>query len=360
MRFGINLPFKRQDGSALTVKDLMARANLIEDVGFDGIWVGDTVGRWNTTGVDSLEWLLAAAAGTERIELGTAVLVVPLRHPVELAQRIMSLFALSGGRFSCAVGSGSLPLDFEAVGIEHSKRFKIFNQGVPTIKKLLNGETVGTANIHPWPDIVGKPRILVASWYNGTWIKRAAEEYDGWVASGLNSTFAELREGIKRYRDHGGKRAMVATVGVNFGGTSPKLDDYTNFSLRCSYDEARERVERLAQLGFDDLLLSAGTSYAPEDVPEDLLRQILSLRRESRAAAAPEQLSSGSIETRPRAQDPVCRRFVDLTTMTSPTSRTIFTSNYADATYYLCSEGCLKAFERAPQAYVGVRGHLSQ
>src|SRR5919106_1327421 len=272
MRFGINLPFKRQDGSALTVKDLMARANLIEDVGFDGIWVGDTVGRWNTTGVDSLEWLFAAAAGTERIELGTAVLVVPLRYPVELTQRIMSLFALSGGRFSCAVGSGSLPLDFEAVGVEHSQRFKIFNQGVTTMKKLLDGETVGTANIHPWPDIVGKPRILVASWYNGQWIKRAAEEYDGWVASGLNSTFAELREGIKRYRDHGGKRAMVATVGVNFGGTTPRLDDHTNFNLRCGYDEARERVERLADLGFDDLLLAAGPRFPPQDVPGDLLR----------------------------------------------------------------------------------------
>ena len=352
MRLGINLPFKRADDSALTVKDLMARGKLIEDVGFDGIWVGDTVGRWNTTGVDSLEWLLAAAAGTERIELGTAVLVVPLRYPVELAQRIMSLFALSGGRFSCAVGSGSLPLDFEAVGVEHSKRFKIFNEGTDTIRKLLNGETVGTANIHPWPDIVGKPRILVASWYNGPWIKRAAEQYDGWVASGLNSTFAELREGIKRYRDHGGKRAMVATVGVNFGGTSPALADTTNFNLRCGYDEAKERVEHLADLGFDDLLLSAGTSYAPEAVPEELLRQIVSLRPEGHTGVKAEAIGAVAAPSGPRAQDPVCRRFIDLTTMTSPTSRKIFEREYKGETIYLCSEGCLNAFDKAPQEYV--------
>jgi YHS domain-containing protein len=151
---------------------------------------------------------------------------------------------------------------------------------------------------------------------------------------------------------------MVATVGVNFGGTSPSLDDQTNFNLRCGYDEARERVERLADLGFDDLLLSAGTSYASEDVPEDVLREILSLRPESHAGAKPEALSAGHVEERARAQDPVCRRFVDLTTMTSPTSRTIFTRDYAGATYYLCSEGCLKAFERTPQAYVRVREQL--
>jgi YHS domain-containing protein len=352
MRLGINLPFKRQDDNALTARDLMAHAKLIENVGFDGIWVGDTVGRWNTTGVDSLAWLLAAAAGTERIELGTAVLVVPLRYPVELAQRIMSLYALSGGRFSCAVGSGSLPLDFDAVGVDHAKRFKLFNGGVRTIRKLLNGETIGTANIHPWPDVEGRPQIIVASWYNGNWIDRAAKEYDGWVASGLNSTFAELREGINRYREAGGKRAMVATVGVNFNGSSPPLSDDTNFNLRCSYEEAKERVLRLAELGFDDLLLSAGTSYAPEDVPEQLLRRIVSLGPEGPIEV---KRASDNQTTRPRAQDPVCRRFIDLTTMTSPTSRRIFTCEHNGQTYYLCSEGCLKAFERAPASYVGAR-----
>lgn len=350
MRLGINLPFKRADGSALTAADLAAHAKRIEDAGFDGIWVGDTVGRWNTTGVDSLQWLLAAATGTSRVELGTAVLVVPLRHPVELAQRIASLYALSGGRFACAVGSGSLPLDFEAVGVEHSQRFRLFNQGVPLIQKLLDGETVGTASIHPWPDIAGKPPLIIASWYNGAWIRRAAQKYDGWVASGLNSTFAELREGIKRYRDLGGKRALVATVGVNFEATSPPLTDHTSFSLRCVFDEARERVERLAELGFDDLLLTGGTSFAPDDMPSDLLRRIVSLRPEKRetnraALEAPRQ-------ELPRAQDPVCRRFIDLTTMTSPTSRTVFTREFSGETYYLCSEGCVKAFEKAPGEYV--------
>jgi alkanesulfonate monooxygenase SsuD/methylene tetrahydromethanopterin reductase-like flavin-dependent oxidoreductase (luciferase family)/YHS domain-containing protein len=348
------MPFRRQDGSAPTIQDLMQRAGLIEDLGFDGIWIGDTVGRWNTTGIDTLQWLLACSAGTQRIELGTAVLVVPLRYPVELAQRILSLYALSGGRFSCAVGSGSLPLDFVAVGIDHSQRFRLFSEGVRTIKALLNGETVGTANIHPWPDVAGKPPIIIASWYNGPWIRRAARGYQGWVASGLNSTFAELREGIKRYRDEGGKRALVATVGVNFAGTSPPLSDDTNFNLRCPYDEAKERVERLGDLGFDDLLLTAGTSFAAEDVPEEMLAQIVSLRPEpGRAGTRP--LEAGLAphrEERPRAKDPVCLRFIELTTMTSPTSRQVFKVDYAGQEYYLCSSGCKEAFERNPAAYV--------
>ena len=315
MRMGINLPFRKEDGNSVSLQDIASRAALIERLGFDGIWVGDTVGRWNTTGVDSLMWLLAAASGTKTIELGTAVLVVPLRYPVELAQRILSLYALSGERFTCAVGSGSLPLDFDAVGVEHADRFKLFNKGVPTLRALLNGETVGTANIHPWPDMVGKPRLLVASWYNGSWIKKAAEGYDGWVASGLNSTFAELREGIKRYRDYGGKRALVATVGINLSMTSPTLTDDTNFTLRCPADEARERIERLAELGYDDLLVTGGTSYAAGEMDEEALSQIIALRPKGEAKV---NLEAQPHEGDPRSQDPVCRRFINLRTMTSP------------------------------------------
>jgi YHS domain-containing protein len=350
MRMGINLPFRKEDGSSVSLQDIAGRAAIIERLGFDGIWVGDTVGRWNTTGVDSLMWLLAAASGTKTIELGTAVLVVPLRYPVELAQRILSLYALSGERFTCAVGSGSLPLDFDAVGVEHADRFKIFNRDVPAIRALLNGETVGTANIHPWPDMVGKPRLLVASWYNGMWIKKAAEGYDGWVASGLNSTFAELREGIKRYRDFGGKRALVATVGINLTASSPPLTDDTNFTLRCSYDEAKERIERLAELGYDDLLVTGGTSYAAGEMDEAALAQIISLKPKGEVKV---NLEAKPHEGDPRAQDPVCRRFINLRTMTSPTSRTITTVERGGATYYFCSPSCQASFEKHPEAYVG-------
>jgi YHS domain-containing protein len=198
---------------------------------------------------------------------------------------------------------------------------------------------------------VGKAPLVIASWYNGPWIKRAAERYDGWVASGLNSTFAELREGIKRYRDHGGKRAMVATVGVNFTATSPKLTDNTNFTLRCPLDEARERVQRLAELGFDDLLLTSGTNFAPQDLTKETLHEIMTLRPEAGAAAsaAPAATAEAPHE---RAQDPVCRRFIDLTTMSSPTSRTIFNREYAGKTYYLCSDSCAEAFEKAPGNYL--------
>src|SRR5688500_5380032 len=96
VRLGISLPTRQSDGGAPTIAQLMDRARLVERLGFDGIWLGDSIARVDWPVPDPLAFLTAAAAATERIELGTAVLHVPLRHPVELAQRLMTMHALSG------------------------------------------------------------------------------------------------------------------------------------------------------------------------------------------------------------------------------------------------------------------------
>ena len=278
MRIGINLPFKQANGDAPTAQYLMQRARRLEEIGYDGIWMGDTVGRWNFTGVDSLQWLEAAAAGTERIELGTAVMQVPLRRPVEFANALMTLAALSGGRFSAGLGSGSLPADFEAVGVEHAARFRLLREGAPVIRALLSGETVGTACLHPWPN-VAKPPILIAAWHNGPWLKRAAQEYDGWIASAFNTNLQAFRQGMQRYRDFGGQgRTMIATIGVNLSAESKALKDDERYNLVCGPAEALERIHKVADLGFDDLLV-ARLNYSSEDWPDDELIQLRELTR---------------------------------------------------------------------------------
>ena len=60
---------------------------------------------------------------------------------------------------------------------------------------------------------------------------------------------------IKIYRDLGGKRAIVATVGCDLKETSPALTPETRFVLRCPPDEAVERLLMVAELGYDDVLL---------------------------------------------------------------------------------------------------------
>jgi alkanesulfonate monooxygenase SsuD/methylene tetrahydromethanopterin reductase-like flavin-dependent oxidoreductase (luciferase family) len=254
----------------MTSADIMRRARLIEDVGFDGIWYGDTVGRGARPRPDVLMCLAVAGAATERVELGTAILQVPLRHPVELAQRLLTLHALSGGRFSAGLGAGSTRADFDAVGVDYEVRFRTFSDAIETIRGLLNGEQVGAANLQPWPNTIGGPPILIGSWHSGRWVRRAAEQFDGWIASGLTS-FNAIAEGIQRFRDAGGKRAVVGTVSVDLKAPSTKLKDDEPFHLRCGVEEAGERLQRLVDLGYDDTLLTALNHTEDDITHQDLV-----------------------------------------------------------------------------------------
>src|SRR5246127_3053164 len=83
-------------------------ARRIERRGFPGIWVTDSLGRGRPT-LDPLVALGVLSAATERVELGTAVLQVSLRNPIELAHRAQSAQAVSGGRLRLRGGRGGAP-----------------------------------------------------------------------------------------------------------------------------------------------------------------------------------------------------------------------------------------------------------
>ena len=267
MRLGINIPREHPDGRPYNAADVMTRARAIEAAGFDGIWLGESMNR-GTPSVDTLAVLSIAAAATSRVQLGSAVLQVPLRRPAELAHRLLTLHALSGGRFVAGLGAGSTQADFEACGINYADRFRLFAAALPEVRRLCNGEQVGEANLHPWPSVAGGPPMLIGAWASGIWVKRAAQDYDGWIASGRhNNQFRTLAEGLKVYRDNGGKRVLIATVGIDLQAPAKPLADDEPFNLRCGPDEAAARLQQLAELGVDDVLLVMRPQQSAEELP---------------------------------------------------------------------------------------------
>jgi alkanesulfonate monooxygenase SsuD/methylene tetrahydromethanopterin reductase-like flavin-dependent oxidoreductase (luciferase family) len=267
MRLGINIPREHPDGRPYSAADVMTRARAIEAAGFDGIWLGESMNRGSPS-VDTLAVLSIAAAATSRVEVGSAVLQVPLRRPAELAQRLLSLHALSGGRFVAGLGAGSTQADFDSCGIDYADRFRLFAAALPQIRRLCNGEQVGAANLHPWPSVAGGPPMLIGAWASGIWVKRAARDYDGWIASGRhNNQFRTLAEGLKVYRDNGGKRVLIATVGIDLQAPTKPLADDEPFNLRCDPEEAAARLQQLAELGVDDVLLVMRPQQSAEELP---------------------------------------------------------------------------------------------
>lgn len=254
MRLGMVLPVVEPGGAPLAPGGLADGARRLERLGFDSVWAFDAIGRGFVL-PDPLIAVSVAAAVTERVEVGTCVLQVPLRRPVELAHRVLTAHLVAGGRLLLGVGAGSTEADFAAVGVDYGTRFRAFAQALPLMRALWRGETVGDARLTPWPAVAGGPPVLIGSWAGGIWIERAATQYEGWIASAAKTSFRQLADGLARFRSLGGGRAVVTNLAVDLRATATADDDDSPFTLQCPPEQAAGRLARLAALGFDDAVL---------------------------------------------------------------------------------------------------------
>src|SRR5215468_2560221 len=254
-RFGLSLPAGGRSSPAPGARSLADAAQRIEAAGFESIWAFDAIGRgWLMA--DPLTALSVAATVTRSVELGTGVLQVPLRNPVELAQRVLTTHLVSGGRLRFGVGAGSTAADFEALGLDFTGRFKRLSESLDVMRRLWKGERVNGASLEPvWPAALGGPPVMIGSWAGSRWIERAAREFDGWVGSGARSSWRALQEGIKRFRGLGGRRAVVTNVVVNLDSPASPTGPDDPYNLKCPKDVARERLHHLLALGYDDIIL---------------------------------------------------------------------------------------------------------
>jgi probable F420-dependent oxidoreductase len=153
-----------QDSFAV-VLDLARQA---EETGFDGIFFGDRMlaevghggqGVYNSTHTEIFTTLAAIAARTERIRIGSLVLVVPFRHPVPLAKTVASLDQLARGRLLLGVGTGWNPTEFATMGVARKESAAILEEDVEIMKRLWTGEPVHyDGRFHRLDGIAVEPR----------------------------------------------------------------------------------------------------------------------------------------------------------------------------------------------------------
>src|SRR5688572_27076500 len=148
MRLGIALIARPAPDQSLasSLRWLTEAGAMIEEIGFAGIWVTDSMGRGSYT-LDPVVSLAALHAGTRRVELGTGVFQVPLRRPGELAHRLQSIHLLLGGRLRLGVGAGSTRADFDLAGADYEARFRTLHQNLEVMRALWRGETVNGARL---------------------------------------------------------------------------------------------------------------------------------------------------------------------------------------------------------------------
>jgi Luciferase-like monooxygenase len=127
VKFGVFLPsFIVEGNEAAHAERLRTFARRAEELGFDSLWITDhiiTARRFYAVSwLDSLMTLSHVAAITDRVRLGTSILILPVRNPPILAKEISTLHYLSGGRYVYGIGTGWYGPEFEACGVHKSER----------------------------------------------------------------------------------------------------------------------------------------------------------------------------------------------------------------------------------------------
>ena len=198
------------------VQELIEYGIRAEELGFDSIWVWDHIllGVDPTFPiVDSLTVLTGIAARTSKIQMGTGILVLPLRNPVILAKQLSSMDQLSQGRLCMGMASGWYKREFDAVGVPFNKRGKIMDENLEIMRRLWTEERVtGEYTNHSLSNAVMYPKphqsaipILIGG-YADRVLKRAAVEGDGWLTYFYRAEdFKKSWDKIRSFAEESGK-----------------------------------------------------------------------------------------------------------------------------------------------------------
>ncbi|MEV0349341.1 LLM class flavin-dependent oxidoreductase [Nonomuraea sp. NPDC050680] len=170
---------------------LVEQARLAENLGFDSVWAGDSpVTRHRA---DPLMLLSAVAAVTERVTLGTAVLLPALRHPILLAHQLATLDRIADGRLIAGMGAGfphpNTEAQFDALGVAFKRRVSRTEESIDVMRQLWAGGAVTYQGAHfdfqdvvlePKPAQVGGPPVWLAG-SGASGLRRVGRLADGWL-----------------------------------------------------------------------------------------------------------------------------------------------------------------------------------
>jgi probable F420-dependent oxidoreductase len=218
-------------------------ARAADELSIDDVWVFDHVaipqedsegsgGRY----VDPLAVLAFLAAATERVCLGTGVLVLPYRPALLTAKWVASIQELSAGRLLLGVGAGWMEAEFTALGVARDQRGKITDATLRFLDECFAQDEVEANGQRflflPRPT---RPPIFVGGMGKHA-LRRAATLADGWMPFGVDPD--QLRDPITRLREMAAEAGRSAPQVVALGGLP--LDEP---------EKARDQIARLAEIG---------------------------------------------------------------------------------------------------------------
>ena len=296
MRVGISLP---QLGRQASPESLIRVARHAEELGYDSVWVLERL-LWPLAPkepypatpdgslpepyqivFDPIETLAFVAAHTQKVQLGTSVLVLPYHSPIQLARRLATLDVLSGGRALVGVGAGWSRDEFEAVGTPFERRGARCDEILEAMIELWTSDPVKfdgkfyhipESKVGPKPIQKPHPPVYVAGFGQYTF-DRAVRFGSGWNPSGIPS-FDWLEGMINQFRQTAERagRGNMEVVLRAFTMVSKQSPGGERSPMIGTIEEIREDTGRLRDMGVTHLIHSPpAIGFDPRASIDDML-----------------------------------------------------------------------------------------
>ena len=239
MEIGIHLP---HIGPLASREGITAFAQLAEEHGFDSLWVSDHVivprklesrypyspdGNFpvppDVPFLEPIATLQFVAGVTQRVKLGTTILVIPMRNPIVTAKQLASLDVLSGGRLILGAGAGWMEQEFEMLGAPFERRGARTDEYIELFKALWTEENpsfrgkfwqIEEVGFSPKPLQRPHPPIWTGG-HGARALRRAGRLADAWHAAYLDpDALREPYREVQRHADEAGRDPATVALTV--------------------------------------------------------------------------------------------------------------------------------------------------
>jgi len=274
MRFSVQLP-TCTEGLVNPIPfaapaDFIRLAQAAERLGYDGVWGNDHITaapyvrtHWSVPPnfYEPLVALAVVGAHTQRVRLGTAVVVLPLRDPVLLAKQVATLDHFTGGRLILGVGLGAYREEFRAQWPRRAgtRRGELLDEGLEALRLLFSEREVSYAGRHlafekieMFPKPVQRPFPIYVGGHNEEAVARAARHGQGWLPGWR--PFDEVRE----------RTALLRRLTVEAGRDLKDVEAAVQFTLVLGRtpEEAAERYRHTGMVQHRRSLAHSGRDPA--------------------------------------------------------------------------------------------------
>src|SRR5438128_2715859 len=165
------------------IDEVIAEAQLAEASGFDSCFFGEHHQDGDGFLPSPLIVATAVAARTRRLRVGTSVILLPLHHPVRVAEDVITLDLVSRGRVVLGVGIGYQPTDFSAFAVPMEDRVALFEEGVEILRLCWAGERFSYRGKHYTLENLAPDRLILGD------PETCVREFQRWQKATGASTF---------------------------------------------------------------------------------------------------------------------------------------------------------------------------